>query len=350
MLKLKDLRYQVGAFSLGIPSLEIPKGVFQVILGPSGAGKSLLLELLLGLLKPCSGQIFSHGQDITFWPPEKRGFGYVPQDLALFPHLTVEENIFLASDRREPWLEELLSFLGLETLLKRSIDGLSGGERQRVALARALAPGGKVLLLDEPFTALHRSLRQELWFLLRALKERFDLTVILVTHDLEEAFFLGEKVAILVSGRLLEDGPAERVYFTPQSLAAARLLGVRNLFSAEVHSRRPPRVKVPSLKTILELERELPEKAARGWAGLRAEEVLVLRPEYRRPHQKNLLEVQIERIFFQGSTYLILARRERERVEIVLPLYAFRKLKPCPGDRIQVIFPPESLFWLSESQ
>lgn len=242
MLEVRKLDLTAGDFRLKGLDFRVERGECHALIGPTGAGKTLLLEGVAGLLPTQGGQVLMDGEDVTGWAPERRGIAYVPQDLALFPHLNVEENLRFGmrySKRNsggEEGLHDLIVFLGLEPLLKRRIEGLSGGEQQRIALVRALAAGRRLLLLDEPFSAIHAGLRRDLWRVLRELIARFSPGVLLVTHDVEEAFLLGDRVSVLLDGYIRQEGVGEEVYRNPCDPEVARLLGVRNLFAAEIQS------------------------------------------------------------------------------------------------------------------
>jgi ABC-type sugar transport system ATPase subunit len=222
--------------------LSVERGECHALIGPTGAGKTLLLEGVAGLLPIESGRVLVEGIDVTALAPEKRGIAYVPQDLALFPHLNVEKNLRFgmrysqSNPEGETTLQDLVSFLDLKPLLHRRIGGLSGGERQRVALVRALAAGRRLLLLDEPFSAIHVGLRRDLQRVLRDLIARLSPGVLLVTHDVEEAFLLGDRVSVLLDGGIRQEGERESVYRNPIDSEVARLLGVRNLLPAEILS------------------------------------------------------------------------------------------------------------------
>ncbi len=236
MLELESLTVAAGDFWLRDISLTVPASACHAVLGPSGAGKTTLLHAILGIRTPRSGCVRLAGVDITRLPIERRGLGYVLQQIGLFPHLTVRENLaYSARARRRPPAEfqalsdRLIAAAGIGALLDRYPATLSGGERQRVGLARALAGQPRLVLLDEPFAALNASLRRELWWLLRALQSEYGLAVLLVTHDLAEAHFLAGEITVLAAGRILQQGEKAAVYGQPASLEAARFLGVETL-------------------------------------------------------------------------------------------------------------------------
>lgn len=238
MLEVTDLVAHYGAFSLQRINITIPQGQTFVLLGPSGAGKTLFLETVLGVKPPDAGRILLDGKDIGHVRPEERGFCYLPQDLALFPHLGVRENIAfglhvrgVARAAAEERVTDIARLLGIEHLLpRREVRSLSGGEKQRVALARALVVQPRVLFLDEPFSALDPATRRQLQREFREVWRRLGLTVVLVTHDHEEAAALADQLAILMDGRLKQCGPPSDVFERPVDLAVARFLVVENIF------------------------------------------------------------------------------------------------------------------------
>ncbi|HYM15344.1 MAG TPA: ABC transporter ATP-binding protein [Dehalococcoidia bacterium] len=217
-----------------------------VLIGASGSGKSLTLKAIAGLLDPDAGRIvlpdgtaaFDGGSGAKL-SPQQRGVGYVVQELALFPHLTVRQNIEFAIEhwlppKRRDRVAQLVSLLGLSGLEGRRPSEISGGQRQRVALARALAAEPRLLLLDEPFSALDSSLRALLRRELAALRRRLDLTALLVTHDIGEAYALADRIVVLHDGRVVQSGTREEVFHRPSSLEVATLVEVRNFVPGEV--------------------------------------------------------------------------------------------------------------------
>ncbi len=237
MVEIKNIEYFQGDFGLFIEHLSIPAHHCHALLGPSGAGKSTLLHLLLGLKQPRTGDILIEGRSILHLPPHKRGFGYVPQHLALFPHLNVKENIHypLKAQKRTPdraFLDELFTLSGLGPLLGRFPKSLSGGERQRVALVRALAAKPRLLLLDEPFSALDPNLKYELWELLQRLQQELRLTILLITHNLQEAFTLSHHCSVMQNGSIVQSDETKRLFYRPKKLSVAKYLGFHNIFEA----------------------------------------------------------------------------------------------------------------------
>ncbi len=220
---------------LGPLTLEVPADRMLVILGPSGSGKTTLLNVIAGLHSSSSGRVHLAGQDITNLPPESRRIGMVFQDGALFPHLTVRENILFGprAARRSDitTAEGLLGQLGITRLADRSPRTLSGGERQRVALARALAIKPRLLLLDEPLSALDQPTREEMRGQLRQLLAEQAVPAIHVTHDRDEALTLADDLAIIADGTIRQAGNARGVAAHPVDSVAAKLLGWTELGS-----------------------------------------------------------------------------------------------------------------------
>ena len=245
MIKISNLWVDCDTFQLQDINLDIPQNEFFVLMGPTGAGKTVLLEALAGLLRIKRGKIVIDGRDVTKAPPEGRGVGIVYQDFALFPHLTVLENIryglrFHQIDHKEA--EALLSFL-LETLRishlgSRFPTHLSGGEKQRVALARALIIKPMVLLLDEPLSALDPGFREEIGGLLKALHASSEVTFIMVTHNFAEALSLASRAGVINNGRIEQEGTVTDIFQKPCSLFVANFIGMKNLFPAKFGSEK----------------------------------------------------------------------------------------------------------------
>jgi ABC-type Fe3+/spermidine/putrescine transport system ATPase subunit len=217
-------------------SLSVAEGEFVALLGSSGCGKTTLLRTIAGFARPMSGAIHVGGRDITGLPPDRRDMALVFQSYALWPHMTVRQNIGYGlklrrapRDRAEGKVAELLAMLGLEGLGDRNVTALSGGQRQRVALGRALAIDPRILLLDEPLSNLDARIRQSVRHEIRALQQRLGITAIHVTHDREEAMVMADRIVILNRGQIEQLGPPEEVYNRPGSPFVARFMGAENL-------------------------------------------------------------------------------------------------------------------------
>lgn len=243
MLQLHNLSktYSDGTTALHGVSLTIEAGEIITLVGPSGCGKSTLLRLIAGLDTPSTGQVMCEGRDITALPAERRGMGVVFQNYALFPNMTVADNIGfglrvrgVSKSERAERVAAILDQIQLRNLANRRPDQLSGGQQQRVALGRALAIRPSVLLLDEPLTALDAQLREELRLELRHTLEQVQITSVYVTHDQAEALSLGDRVVVLRSGRIEQVGTPQRIYQQPATPFVAAFIGTANQLSGSV--------------------------------------------------------------------------------------------------------------------
>lgn len=222
MLELKNVKKSYDNVTiLKDINLEIEDGEIVSILGPSGCGKTTLLNLILGITDVDSGKIFFNGTDLTNVPMEKRGFNIVFQDYALFPNLNVYQNITYGL-RNKPGIstknevEDMIHLLGLEEHLQKRIDQLSGGQKQRVALARTMVMKPKILLLDEPLSALDGVIKESIKDRIKTIAKEFNLTTIIVTHDPEEALTLSDRVMIVNEGKIAQYGRPEEIIETPR--------------------------------------------------------------------------------------------------------------------------------------
>jgi ABC-type Fe3+/spermidine/putrescine transport system ATPase subunit len=222
-------------------SLEVPQNAFHVLLGPSGSGKTTLLRIIAGFTPADAGTVVLGGRDITHMPPERRNIGVVFQNYALFPHMTVAQNIAfglkmrsVARDERAGRVADILALVRMQGFAHRYPGALSGGQQQRVALARALVIEPQFLLLDEPLSALDRKIRQEVREELKRIQEETRISTIMVTHDQEEALYLADRMLLLEAGQLRQEGPPAQVYHDPADEFVAGFLGPVNLVEATV--------------------------------------------------------------------------------------------------------------------
>lgn len=236
MIRAQELGYSIGRFTMQV-TLSVEAAEYVVLLGMTGSGKTLLLETLCGLRRAASGQIWLGQRDVTDAEPRDRHVGYVPQDGALFDHLTVAGNIGFALRvkqvpvrERDAEVQRVAALLGIDPLLQRRIEGLSGGERQRVALARALAAHSPVLLLDEPVCALDEYTRESVCRELKTIQKQLGLTVIHVCHSFDEARLVADRIGILRDGRLEQTGTPAELMDRPASTYVARILRLENVF------------------------------------------------------------------------------------------------------------------------
>jgi ABC-type Fe3+/spermidine/putrescine transport system ATPase subunit len=318
------------------------------LLGRSGSGKSTLLRILAGIETADSGKVFWRGEDLSGVPTHLRNFGLMFQDYALFPHLNVAENIAFGlkmqgypNDRMAERIKESLAQVNLMGFEKRNVNELSGGEQQRVALARALAPSPRLLMLDEPLAALDRALRQQLQEELRTLLHQAHIPTIYVTHDQEEALALGDRLALLNEGKIVQVGAPEAVYRLPHNRWVAQFLGMENIFSARVKSLDPLIVSTP----FGELAAVCPQDC-KIKAGDNVE--LVLLPTGVTfgdiPQQQNKLTGTILESIFRGEHYQVRVKTTSGQEWII-----FTPSTAAPGSIITLQFPNTNVVCLNES-
>ncbi|MGD8464131.1 MAG: ABC transporter ATP-binding protein [Anaerolineae bacterium] len=233
-------------------SFDVAEGEIICLLGPSGCGKTTLLRIIAGLEEPDNGHVTFDDRSLTGVAVHQRGFGLMFQDFALFPHKDVAANVAfglrmqaLPAQQIKSRVTEMLEMVGLAGYEDRRVYELSGGEQQRVALARSLAPGPRLLMLDEPLGSLDRARREGLMNELQSILRAIGLTAIYVTHDQQEAFAVADRVFIMKQGRIVQQGTPQQVYCSPNSLWVARFLGLTNLIPGRIVALDPPRVETP---------------------------------------------------------------------------------------------------------
>jgi len=265
LIEIRDLAKSFGNVkAVDDISLDIESGEFITLLGPSGSGKTTVLRMIAGFEDPDAGSIKLNGEDITHLPPFDRDVNTVFQDYALFPHMSVQENVeYGLRTRKVPKAErakqalEAIASVKLEETVNRLPHQLSGGQRQRIALARALVLRPRVLLLDEPLGALDRQLREEMQVELKKIQRDAGITFVFVTHDQEEAMRMSDRIVVFNSGRIEQVGTPEQVYEEPRSNFVAGFLGTANIFSVDVARKflgaattvsiRPERIRLQAL-------------------------------------------------------------------------------------------------------
>jgi spermidine/putrescine transport system ATP-binding protein len=320
-VQLVDLVKRFGDFTAvaGI-NLRVPSGEFFSMLGPSGCGKTTSLRMIAGFERPSEGQILLDGVDMAQTPPHKRNVNTVFQNYALFPHLTVEENVAFGLKYKDASKQETkeqvgnaLELVALTGFGHRRPNQLSGGQQQRVALARALVLNPAVLLLDEPLGALDAKLRKRLQIELKALQEEVGITFIYVTHDQEEALTMSDRIAVMSQGRVEQVGSPKEIYEEPASAYVADFLGVSNLMAATAAGVTEGGCRV----TIGEFELV----AGQGDAGSVGPAKVTIRPERVQlldhgTSGENTVPAMVERVVYVGSV-----------LQVILNL--------APGERIQ---------------
>jgi len=358
MIRIEGLTLHFDSFKIMDLNIQIEEGEFHFLLGPTGSGKTLILESIMGLQKPKRGKIWIGEREVQNLPPERREISYVPQDLALFPHLRVRENILFGIRARnldmkfyEDYIETLTRVTKLAPLLDRYPANLSGGEKRRVALLRALAPKPKLLLLDEPLSGLDPSMKTEIQYLLKTLHSSFHSTTLCVTHDFEEAYFLGDGITVCIDGKVEQTGRKEKVFRQPMSRKVAEFLGARNLYRAKV-LKKEERVTLCVNGLRFSMPMELcPDSIEVGKdvdVFIRPEEVMIIRDgkPIKDSLKQNLINGKIRNIFDRGGYQIVdfVSGGEEIPFEISIPNYVFRNLDLSTGKAIQIALREESLW------
>nr|WP_228578595.1 polyamine ABC transporter ATP-binding protein [Halomonas sp.] len=308
-----------GALAVDDVSLTIRRGEIFALLGGSGSGKSTLLRMLAGFEKPSEGQIVLDGQDITAMPPYDRPINMMFQSYALFPHMTVAQNIAfgLKQDKLprreiEERVAEMLKLVHMEAFARRKPHHLSGGQRQRVALARSLAKRPKLLLLDEPMGALDKKLRTEMQLEVVQILERVGVTCIMVTHDQEEAMTMADRVAIMADGWIAQVGTPMDVYESPASRMVAEFVGTVNLFEGDIVVDEADHcvVESPALGRAIRIGHGVSTQAdeRRVWVAVRPEKTWLSRE--RPPGEFNWAAGIVEDIAYLGGLSVYFVRIE----------------------------------------
>ena len=350
LLSLKNLSKRFDkTVAVSDVSLEVERGEFFGLLGPSGCGKTTTLRMIAGLEKPDSGAIEFEGNDITNLPAERRGFGMVFQNYALFPHLNVFENVaFGLRARHKPKPEILervkgaLELVQLPGYEKRRVDELSGGQQQRVAIARAIAIEPALLLFDEPLSNLDVTLREETRGELRELVVRLGLTAVYVTHDQEEAFALCDRISVMVGGRILQTGRPRDLYEHPAQLSVGRFLGRNNLI--RVMRLSSSKSELGEFKTLDGDHTIRVPVDDKNLVPLNQPCILAIRPEHiliRSDDTKveNALAATVREINFAGATSSI----KFDANGLILEALALDADGIAVGDERTVVLPPERI-------
>ena len=353
-LSIQGLLVKLKAFTVDI-SLSMDRHEVLAILGPSGSGKSVFLEALAGFHPLRAGMVIVDGRRMDTLPPEQRGIGFVFQDYALFPHLTVQENILFSprlerrASRWSPRVREVMALLRIERLAPRRIQELSGGEKQRVALARALVSEPVLLLMDEPMSALDTVIREELRDELRDLLRHLGTTAIYVTHDRAEAACLGHRVAVLFDGRLAQVDTPERIFHAPASPRVAHFVGMTNTFPAVIAGRQSDRVQLRAGELCLEAAS--PEPAAPGagvTAGVRPEEVRLAPLD--QTTRSNSVPGVVTAVVPQGQSVRVTLNCAGIMLDSLLSWRDFQSLCPAPGQTCLAVLEPQAIHLMAPGQ
>jgi molybdate/tungstate transport system ATP-binding protein len=345
MIEVKNLYVDLGEFVLTDVNLSVEEGEYFVILGPTGAGKTVLLESIAGLYPIKSGEIRLRGKEVTRVEPEKRKISIVYQDHALFPHLSVKDNITFGlrmhrvkADEKKNRLDWVTELLGIGSLLHRRPDTLSGGEKQKVALGRAIINRPEVLLIDEPLSALDPETRESVQQELRQLHRALAITVLHVTHDFEEAISLGNRIAVIGEGRLMQVGTPEEIFRHPNSEFVARFAMTRNIFLGRAERK-------PSGDTIFKVDGTefiiAADVDGTHHASIRPEDIIIsTRPI--RSSARNCFPGTITQVVDKGSTLYVTVSIPPE-LSCLVTRHSFEEIGLHEGKKVYVTFKASSI-------
>jgi len=326
-------------------NLEVHDQEYFALLGPSGCGKTTLLRLIAGLIEPDSGEIWIGDRRVDDVPPEDRDIGFVFQTFALFPHMTVWQNVLYGPKvknfnlkQAETIGDEVLELVKLHERLDAYPNELSGGMMQRIAVARALAAGAKILLLDEPLGQLDAKVRNEIRYEIRKMAKDLNLTAIHVTHDQSEAMSISDRIAVMKKGKIVQVGTPQELYMTPNSLFVAHFIGESNFLEGEAGDIVEDRLEI-------ELRGGIKVRAAKNGAKKDERVVLAVRPEIFNiekgvSERENALVGEVEKLTFEGTIVRYIVKlQSQDSVVVVKPSLAEAWFDV--GTQLTLSFPPE---------
>jgi len=336
-LSVSDLHINLGEFYLNGVSFDLDKGDYLTIIGPTGSGKTILLESIVGFWIPDKGTISLEGRDITTELPEKREIGIVYQDYALLPHFTVYKNIEYGLKKKNPHgmkekIHDIATALYIDHLLHRKPNTLSGGEQQRVALARSLVVEPKMLLMDEPFSALDPQTRHDTRTLLKkAIAER-NTTVMHVTHDLTDAWTLASKVAVIREGLLLQFDSLEEVFTRPRTPFIAGFVGA-TLMEGTVVS-QDDGVSLVNVNGFTMRTIDTAEVGAAVKLAVRPEDIIVGTEPSPNTSAQNHICATVSKIIYEGKTSLLSLYAGETPFNVLVTNHSLERLRLTPGDTV----------------
>jgi putative spermidine/putrescine transport system ATP-binding protein/spermidine/putrescine transport system ATP-binding protein len=346
-VRLRELtKIYGGQCAVDALSLTIEPGSMLALLGPSGCGKTTCLRMIAGLVEPSAGEIYVNGKPIVAVPVHRRNIGLLFQSYALFPHMTVAENVAFGLEARRvpraeigPRVAEALRLVRLDGYADRMPARLSGGQQQRVALARCLVVEPSLLLLDEPLGALDKSLRENMQVELRALQQRLGITTIMVTHDQDEALTLSDRVAIMRGGRLEQVGTPAEVYRAPDSRFVAGFIGASNFFRGRIDRRDGKEARIVTESGRFLIVADCPSGLETATVALRPEAISI------EPFQAGPADTEneaigiVEQVVYRGFVSHIYIRLDNDEMLIAFRSGADAEAVPPPGTRVRAHWP-----------
>ncbi len=359
MVELRDVTKRFGSFiATQNVCLDIRAGEFLTLLGPSGCGKTTILRMISGFESPSEGSVWLDGVDVTHLPPYRRNVNQVFQSYALFPHLTVEENIAFGLKMKNTPKDQIgdrvkrgVDLVSLGGFEKRKPSELSGGQRQRVALARAIVCEPKVLLLDEPLSALDAKLRHQMQIELKRLQQKLGITFVFVTHDQEEALTMSDRIAVIHKGRVEQLGDVSAIYHKPRTTFVANFIGQANILPATVQSRAGG-------LAMIQLDGKLPlvihdERIADDTESLlisnRPEKIHLQKTPILSAAQDNVFEARISDEIFKGATdQLTIATESGLELTVVAANESAHEENFGKGDKVWCRLHPDDIVVVQE--
>ncbi|MBR1368042.1 hypothetical protein RJ53_00445 [Methanocalculus chunghsingensis] len=349
MIACEEVTLRLGAFSLKKVTFSVHRGSWCFIIGPSGAGKTIILEALAGLHILSEGRVVCNDRDVTDLPPEKRNMALVYQDSTLFPHMTVFKNIgyglkvlHKTKGEIEEIVSELLLLLNISHLKERYPATLSGGEQQRVAIARALAVESKVLLLDEPFSALDPPTKKRLIQDLQLIREKENVTIIQVTHSRSEARNLADQIILLNDGELIAEGTKEEVMYHPTTKTVASFVGYENIFDCVISGRDGKKglIRLGGNDLRIQTERLTGEKIA---LGIRSEDMSIKGFENGSLQNPISIDCNVDSIRKDGALIEVIGSFPGNRIHADIPSGLIQNGAVKQGDLITILIPEAAI-------
>jgi len=347
LLEIKNISKTFSAFKIEDISFEVSDGEYFILLGESGAGKSVILEIIAGLINADNGNIILNGQDITRERIQKRMTGLVFQDHAIFPHMTVFDNIaYPLKNRKYPKAEikakviKHAEEMNISHLLSRTAVNLSGGEMQRIALARTLALEPKILLLDEPFASLDVKLKSEFRSILKGINKR-GISILHVTHDYDEAIGLADKVAVFHKGKILQTGTPEEVFKNPLNRFVAAFVGVKNFFPSYLKKSDNSEEREAVINDEISFKLISGQEEGSGYVFIRSKSIIIS-DQPTNSSAINMFRGTVKEIYKNQKGYELIADIGI-KLSVVLTQKSFNKFEIVEGKNIWLLFKASAL-------